>query len=162
MRWSRILAAAAAGMLLAASRADAQRADSSTMSTALWTSCPGARVRIALRAGETLDGACGPVTDERLQVRLGAEDREVLLAEVDSVWTRRSYLTEATVLLAIVGATAGAFVSGGMDRCDDVPGPCTVEYRPGRAGGAAIGAVTGAVAGVLVGPRITAWRLRFP
>lgn len=85
------------------------------MSTALWTACPGAYVRVNLRAGETVEGRCGSLEDDRRQVRFGGQDRQVRLAEVDSVWTRRSYVTEATVVLAVLGAATGVLAGGDME-----------------------------------------------
>lgn len=90
MTSSRILSAAAALLVLGAGRADAQQADTLAVSTALWTACPGAYVRVDLRAGETGEGRRGSLEDDRRQVRFGGQDRQVRLAEVDSVWTRRS------------------------------------------------------------------------
>lgn len=150
----------AAAFLLPAGRAGAQQADTAAVSASVWTACPGARVRLALDTGETVEGRCGPVVDGRLLVRVQEEDRPVQLAQVDTVWTRRSYLTEATLLLAIVGAATGVFVSDETETCTAIG--CTVEYRFGRAESAAVGAVAGAALGVLIGPRITRWRQRFP
>lgn len=152
--------ALAAAALLPGGRADAQQADTLAVSTSVWTACPGAYVRVSLRGGGTLDGRCGPVADGRLQVRARGAERQVQLAEVDSLWTRRSYLGEATVLLALAGAAAGALTGGDMETCER--GDCPEHYGFGRGGRAAIGAVAGAGVGVLIGPRITGWRLRFP
>lgn len=160
MTWSRILAVLAAGLFLAAGRADAQQADTSVVSTALWTACPGAHVRVSLDAGGTVQGRCGAVADGRLQVRARAGDRQVRLAEVDSVWTRRSYTTEATVLFAVIGAATGVLTGGEVERCTGFG--CTTEYELGRPARAGIGAVAGAAVGLFVGSRFTTWRLRFP
>jgi uncharacterized cupin superfamily protein len=158
----RILAplAVVAAFLVFPTGAVAQQADTAGVSTAIWTACPGAYVRVATRAGETVTGRCGPIADGRLQVRARAEDRQIQLADVDSLWTRRSYLTEATLLLAVVGAGAGALLGDETERCTGFG--CAVEYQFGRAESAAIGAVAGGVLGVLIGPRITHWRQRFP
>jgi hypothetical protein len=160
MTLSRILAAAAVLLVLGAGRADAQQADTLAVSTALWTACPGAYVRLDLRAGDTVEGRCGSLSDNRLQVRFEGEDREIRLAEVDSVWTRKSYVTEATVVLAVLGAATGVLAGGEMERCGGIG--CTTEYGFGRAGRAGIGAVAGAAVGVLAGSRFTTWRRRFP
>jgi hypothetical protein len=158
----RILAplAIAAALFLFPGQAVAQQADTTGVSTAIWTACPGAHVRVATRAGETVTGRCGPIADGRLQVRVRAGERHIQLADVDSLWTRRSYLTEATLLLAVVGAGAGALLGDETERCTGIG--CTVEYQFGRAESAAVGAVAGAALGVLIGPRITRWRQRFP
>ncbi len=162
-----LLAVALAAALLPAGRADAQQADTAAVSASVWTACPGAYVRVALDTGDTLTGRCGPVADGGLQLRAAGGERQVQLTQVDSLWTRRSYLAEATVLLAVAGAAAGALLGGEMETCDGAAPPdpmrgCEVRYGFGRGGSAAIGAVAGAGVGLLVGPRFTRWRLRFP
>jgi hypothetical protein len=152
--------ALAACVLFPAGPAQAQQADTVRVSTSLWTLCPGAHVRLAVRAGETVAGRCGSVVDGRLLVRTGSGERHVRLAEVDSVWTRRSYLTEAVLLFAVVGAAVGGFTGGDSEHCTVVG--CTVEYGLDPTPRAGAGAVVGAAVGAVVGSTITGWRRRFP
>lgn len=139
----------AAAFLVPAGGAGAQQADTAHVSASVWTACPGARVRIATRAAETITGRCGPVADGRLLVRAPAGDRQIQLADVDSLWTRKSYVMEATVLLALVGAATGALTAGEEKRCEE--SPCTVQYEFGTAERAGSGAVAGAGLGLLIG-----------
>lgn len=152
--------AMATAFLVPAGRAGAQQADTARVSASVWTACPGAHVRIATRGAEMVRGRCGPVADGRLLVRTPSQERQVQLAEIDSLWTRKSYIAEATLLLAAAGAATAALTAGEQERCTNFG--CTVRYELGTAERAGVGAVAGAALGVLIGPRIARWQRRFP
>ncbi|HEX5869168.1 MAG TPA: hypothetical protein VFY65_02065 [Longimicrobium sp.] len=142
--------------------ARAQAADTVAITTALWTACPGANVRLTVRSGEAVTGRCGEMGDGRLLLRAEDGERRIALIDVDSLWVQRSLQTEAAVVLAVLGGIAGGFYANSRDPGDCFAYGCNGERLVATLRGAAIGTVGGAALGVIVGPRLTRWRLRVP
>ncbi|HST62708.1 MAG TPA: hypothetical protein VLK84_28640 [Longimicrobium sp.] len=147
------------------SAAQTAQADTTRLSTALWTECPGATVRVTTASADTVTGRCGRVQDGRLTVRVEDAEREIRFADVQTLHVRKSRMTQMTVLLSIVGTAAGwAFGLQGEERTC-VPGArvCVGENRNVElARGAGVGAVVGAATGLFIGSRMKHWQPRYP
>jgi hypothetical protein len=163
MNFRHILTAAALAVTFLFPTGARAQADTTLVSTALWTACPGATVRLAVRDAETVTGRCGTVADGRLVVRADAVERQVQLTEVRSVEVRRSRIAQGAATLGVVGLLAGWVVGipGPEPVC--VVGGCIRESGYGDNGrGAGVGAVVGAGLGALVGSRLKYWQARYP
>ncbi|HEY0038186.1 MAG TPA: hypothetical protein VGB66_15915, partial [Longimicrobium sp.] len=88
--------------LLVATPARAQSPDTSAITTAVWTACPGARIRVAA-SDSLVQGRCGGVRDGRLIVTSAGGEWAIELVQIDTVWLRR----RATGRGAAVGAVVG-------------------------------------------------------
>lgn len=141
--------------------ARAQAPDTAAITTALWTACPGAIVRVTAHA-EQVSGRCGQMEDGRLLVRVAGVERRIDLVEVDSLWVLRTLQTEATVVLGVLGGIAGGFHANGQHPGDCFEYGCDGERLVATLKGAALGALGGAAVGLVVGPGLSRWRLRYP
>ncbi|HEY7768202.1 hypothetical protein [Longimicrobium sp.] len=142
--------------------AAAQQADTARITTAVWTACPGARVRVA--AGDSLlQGRCGGVRDGRLIVTSAGEERAIELVQIDTVWLRR----RATGRGAAIGAVGGGVVLGllglaaGHGLCEQ-PNGCGSEPYQIAAVAALTGVLGGTLTGGFIGYNVTAWSRRYP
>lgn len=142
--------------------ARAQAADTAAITTALWTACPGADVRLTVRSGEWVTGRCGEMREGRLLLRADDGERRIPLIDVDSLWVRRSLQSEAAVVLGVLGGVAGGFYANGRDPGECFEFGCDGERLVATLRGAAIGTLGGAAVGVIAGSRLTRWRLRVP
>ena len=142
--------------------AAAQQADTARITTALWTACPGARIRVV--AGDSLvQGRCGGMRDGRLIVTSAGHERAIELVQIDTVWLRR----RATGRGAAVGAVFGGVALGllglgaGHGLCEQPNGCGSEPYQ--IAGVAAFtGVLGGSLTGGIIGYNVTAWSRRYP
>lgn len=142
----------------------AQAADTARITTALWTACPGAYLRVATVDEQRVEGRCRRVADDRLTLTHRGMESRIVLPSVDSMWVRRSYTPQATGLLAAVGGAAGTLLNGRTpeDECIPIYGCGRNEQRARDIIMGATGALIGAAAGLYLGPRIRGWRLLVP
>jgi uncharacterized protein YbaA (DUF1428 family) len=164
--WKLLTAAALAAMVFFAMPAAAQtaQADTARLSTALWTECPGATVRVTTAAADTITGRCGRVQDGRLAVRADDAVREIRFADVQALHVRKSRMTEMTLLFSLAGLAAGwSFgLPGEGQTCVPEMNHCVGENRTAeKARGAGLGVVLGAAAGVFIGSRMQHWQQRY-
>jgi hypothetical protein len=157
---SSLWTALAAALICFAPTARAQAVDTARVTTALWTACPGASVRISTPEGQVVEGRCGRVADGRLQVR----GREIPLTQVDSLWMRRSYRAETTLALAAAGTVAGLLLNGEKQEEDCIPvfGCRAREQRARDVLWGVSGAFGGAAVGLTLGSAIQTWRRVVP
>lgn len=156
-----------AALLLAAlacgTPARAQAADTSAVTTALWTDCPGAEVRLALASAETVRGRCDGFAGGRLVVRRGVDEWLVPVAEIDSVWVRGFGARHGDLIGGIVGGVAlggaAVFVFNGI--CD-APSGCGGDTLTAGALAAFIGYFTGSLFGGMIGRTVDGWDRRYP
>lgn len=142
----------------------AQAADTARVTTALWTACPGAWLRVATVDEQRVEGRCVRVADDRLALTNRGLESRIALPSVDSLWIRRSYTPQATVLLAAAGGAAGTLLNGRTpeDECIPVYGCGRNEQRARDIIMGTTGALIGAAAGLYLGPRFRGWRLLVP
>lgn len=153
--------------LLAAALSWAAPAAAQVDTVALWRalapSCPGAEVRLALVTADSLRGYCGRVDYGRMVVRQGTDERQVALAQIDSVWVR----TRGTAGVARLGGFIGGLTVGGAlyyvsnGLCDDTAG-CGSETTVAAGLGALVGYLSGSFLGGLIGRTMTVWDRRYP
>lgn len=159
VRFAALLLAAALGWSAPA----AAQADTTEVWWALAPVCPGAQVRLSLVSVDSVRGACGRVDSGRLLVRQGRDEREVALAQIDSVWVRTAGCARASRSGALIGALAVggafAFVSNGL--CEAASGCRNGTVLAGGLG-ALLGYLSGAFFGALLGPGETVWDRRYP
>jgi hypothetical protein len=154
-------------LLLAAlawgSPARAQAADTSAITTALWTDCPGAEVRLALASAETVRGRCDGFAGGSLVVRRGMDEWRVPLAEVDSAWVRGFGARHGDLIGGIAGGAAvggaAVFVFNGI--CDAASG-CGGDILLGGALATFIGYFSGSLFGGIIGRTVNGWDRRYP
>lgn len=148
--------------LLVATPARAQLPDTSAITTALWTACPGARIRVA--AGDSLvQGRCGPVRDGRLIVTSAGGERAIQLVQIDTVWLRRRATGRGAAVGAVVGGVALGLLGlgAGHGLCEQ-PNGCGSEPYQIAAVAAFTGVLGGSLTGGFIGYNVTAWSRRYP
>ncbi|HEY0038187.1 MAG TPA: hypothetical protein VGB66_15920 [Longimicrobium sp.] len=141
----------------------AQQADTARISTALWVICPGAELKMTVQGEGGVRGECGQVADGRLLVMTGSGERQVALVAVDSLWVRRSYTSELTIGLALLGSVAAGLYADRTreEGCLGMLG-CRGEHNSTVIKFAAAGGVGGGIVGVVIGPRFWRWVRRYP
>ncbi|HEX8317530.1 hypothetical protein [Longimicrobium sp.] len=143
--------------------AAAQQADTARITTALWTACPGAELRMTVQGEGRVRGECGRVADGRLLVTTRSGEREVALVAVDSLWVRRSYTPELTIGLALLGSVAaGLYADRTREEGCLNPLGCRGEHNSTVIKAAAAGGVGGGIVGVVIGPRFWRWVRAIP
>lgn len=156
-----------AALLLAAALAwpapAAAQIDTAAVWRAMAPACPGAQVRLVLVTADSLRGTCGRVDYGRLLMHQGTDERQVALAQIDSVWVR----VRGTASVARAGGFFGAltvggafaYVSNGM--CDAASG-CGSDTLAAGGLGALLGYLGGSLFGGLIGRTMTVWDRRYP
>lgn len=130
---------------------------------ALAPACPGAEVRLALVTADSVRGQCGRVDYGRLMLREGAGERQIALAQIDSVWVR----ARGTASVARAGGIIGALTVGGTfmiavnGLCESPSGCGSDPYVAGGLG-ALLGYLSGSLFGSLIGRTMTVWDRRYP
>lgn len=142
--------------------ARAQAADTAAITSALWTACPGATIRVTVGSEAPVVGRCGVVVDGRLRVDVQGVERQIALVDVDSLWVRRSLKTEATVVFSLLGVGVGAWFANSLGIDDCAFYGCNSERLSETLTGGGIGGVVGAGVGLVSGSLITRWRRRHP
>ena len=143
--------------------ARAQSPDTSAITSALWTDCPGAEVRLALASAETVRGRCDGLAGGRLVVRRGVNEWLVPVAEIDSAWVRGFGARHGDLIGGIVGGVAlgGAAMFVGNGLCDAASG-CGSDTLAAGALAAFIGYFSGSLIGGIIGRTVNGWDRRYP
>jgi hypothetical protein len=142
--------------------AAAQQADTARITTAVWTACPGARIRVAA-GGSLVQGRCGPVRDGRLIVTSAGHERAIELVQIDTVWLRRRATGRGAAVGAVVGGAALGLLGlwAGHGLCEQ-PNGCGSEPYQIAAVAAFTGVLGGSLTGGFIGYNVTAWSRRYP
>ena len=152
-----ILALAAAFSVLPEG-AEAQQADTAAVTTALWTLCPGARLRVTDASARVHEGRCVRSADGLVVLESPGGESRVPTVEVAGVQSRST----AGIRGALAGGATGVAV-GAMFPLRDVG--CTAEFCDGgdrRSVPMAAGLLIGTGLGAVLGGSIPIWRRRFP
>ena len=133
----------------------------------------GREVRIRLNNGGKLGGRFAGARGVGIGVRLPEPARlppgaavpdtapyEVAVADVDSLWERRTLGPAMPFLGAGAGAVAG-FLTVWADASTE-EGECDSECSRASMAGGLIGAILGFAAGIVVGLVVPLWTIRFP
>jgi hypothetical protein len=149
--------------LLHATPVRAQTADTTAITTALWTACPGSLVRVATRSDGVVQGRCGTVQDGRLLVTSAGNERAIELVQIDTVWLRRRATGRGAAVGAVVGGAAlGLFgLWAGHELCEQPNGCGSEPYQIGAVA-AFTGVLGGSLTGGFIGYNVTAWSRRYP
>lgn len=153
----------AVAALLHATPVRAQTADTTAITTALRTACPGSLVRVATRTDGVVQGRCGTVQDGRLLVRAAGGERGVELVQIDTVWLRQRSTGRGAAIGAVVGGLGLGLLglSAGHGLCEQ-PNGCGREPYTIAGVGALVGLLGGTVIGGIAGYHVTTWDRRHP
>jgi hypothetical protein len=97
------------------------------------------------------------VQDGALWLHVQPRDRQVTIAQIDSVWVSRNHATTGALVGGLIGGGVGAVAASGKT-CQLGDGAClTGAYLE-----SVVITLGGALLGALVGSGTRSWQLRFP
>ena len=153
-----LVVALAAVLSVLPERAEAQQPDTAAVTTALWTLCPGARLRVTDASARVHEGRCVRSADGLVVLESPAGEARISTVEVAGVQARST----AGIWGALAGGASGVAI-GAMFPLRDVG--CTSEICDGadrRTIPMAAGLLIGTGLGAVLGGSVSVWRRRFP